>query len=467
MNIFQNLTNNNTKSYLYSKGNIYSYNQLVQDAEKFSTLDDNRFLIFIVANNSYDSLVGYVGLLRVNKVVAMINDSIHESNFYDLIERFKPRFIYKPLNVFSLKKNWMKKLKIGQYELYETYIEIDYEINDDLALLLMTSGSTGSPEFVKLSHPNIYSNTKSICKYLHITDHDSAITTLPASYSYGISIVNTHLFMGASLILTDSSMVNKSFWNLIEKYKITTFGGVPYTYSILKRLNFENIDLPSLRYITQAGGKLRSGLIDYYYKVCRDKQIDFIVMYGQTEASPRMSYLPPKMLKKKNGSIGVPIPGGEFYLINDRNQIINDSNVEGQLVYKGENVAMGYANNCYDLARGDSNKGVLLTGDMAKVDSDGYYFVTGRKKRFLKLFGNRVSLDQVEQKINEAGYNCACVGVDDFMKIYTDSKSNVETIIKFVKEYFDISKSGFSVISIQEIPRNHSGKILYSELNKN
>ena len=174
-----------------------------------------------------------------------------------------------------------------------------------------------------------------------------------------------------------------------------------------------------------------------------------------------------KMMKNKLESIGVPIPGGKFYLIDDNKQIINETDVEGELVYEGKNVCLGYARNCYDLSSGDSNKGVLKTGDMAKVDSDGYYYITGRKKRFLKIFGNRISLDQIEQKINEAGYECACVGTDDQMKIYTTEKSNIEKINKFIAEYFDLNKSGFSIICIDTIPRNDSGKILYSELEKN
>ena len=468
MTVFDNLANNSSNlSFIVEDERRFTYNDLLNDADYFGKGIKKRSLIFIISSNNYDCVAGYVGALRANAVIALINESVRESILNDLVINFKPSFIYQPKNLFQCEKVMEQKFKFGKYVLYETNLEIDYEINGDLSLLLMTSGSTGSPEFVRLSHSNIYSNTQAICQYLNIDDTDKAITTLPLSYSYGISIVNTHLFMGASLVLTDSSIVEKSFWDLVSNNEVTTFSGVPYTYDILKKLNFMNIDLPSLKYITQAGGKLSLGLLEYYHRVCTQKNIDFIVMYGQTEASPRMSYLPSKMMKNKLGSIGVPIPGGRFYLIDGNKKIINETDVEGELVYEGENVCLGYARNCYDLASGDSNKGVLETGDMAKVDSDGYYYITGRKKRFLKLFGNRVSLDQVEQKINEAGYKCACVGVDDQMMIYTDKRSNLENIIEFIERHFDINKSGFSVICIDEIPRNHSGKILYSELGKN
>ncbi len=467
MNIFREITTNNDISYIHSHGNDYSYNILIQDADRFSSFTINRPLVFLLANNSYDCLTGYVGLLRANAVVALINDSIHESMFNDLVINFKPTFIYQPKNLFQCEKDWEKKLKFGKYVLYKTNIEIDYEINGDLSLLLMTSGSTGSPEFVRLSHSNIYSNTKSICEYLKINNNDVAITTLPISYSYGVSIINTHLFAGASLVLTDASLMEKKFWDLISRHKVTTFSGVPYTFEMLKKLKFENIHLPTINCITQAGGKLRNDLLEYFSNVSAKNNIEFVVMYGQTEASPRMSYLPSGMLQSKIGSIGVPIPGGKFYIVDDEHEIVNKPDIEGELIYEGENVCMGYARDCYDLVKNDLNMGILKTGDMAKVDSDGYYYITGRKKRFLKIFGNRVSLDQIEQKINEAGYDCACAGTDDYMKIYTTEKSHVLKIQNYIGKYFEINKSGFSIIYINTIPRNHSGKILYSELVKN
>ena len=237
MNIFRELVTNNNKSYIHSNGSDYSYKSLIQDADNFSSFTINRPLVFVVANNSYDCLTGYVGMLRANAVVALINDSIHESMWNDLVINFKPTFIYQPKNLFQSKKDWKQKFKFGKYVLYEINIEIDYDINGDLSLLLMTSGSTGSPEFVRLSNANIFSNTKSICEYLKIKNNDVAITTLPMSYSYGISIINTHLFMGASLILTDRSLMEKKFWEMISTYKATTFGGVPYTFEMLKKLN--------------------------------------------------------------------------------------------------------------------------------------------------------------------------------------------------------------------------------------
>ena len=465
MSLFQDCKINKTKSVIISDI-AYSYDQLEADSEKFVIESRSAHLVFIITQNNYDCLVGYYGFIRSNTVVALINNSINETVLNNLILRFKPTHIYQPKNTCLINKNWEKIITQNNYDLFKTNVEIDYKINKNLSMLLMTSGSTGSPEFVRLSSENILSNTKSICEYLSINNNDKVITTLPMSYSYGISIINTHLFSGASLILSDFSLMEKNFWKMIEEFKITTFGGVPYTFEILKKLNYEKIPLPTINYLTQAGGKLSNSLLEYFCSSSKQKNIEFIVMYGQTEASPRMSYLPPSMLESKLGSIGIPIPGGKFSLIDYNEDVIEDLNLEGELIYRGKNVCMGYARDCYDLGKGDLNNGILKTGDIAKIDSDGYYYITGRKKRFLKIFGNRISLDQVEQEINNAGFNCACVGTDKKMKIFTTNESFIQGIQNYINEFFDINKSGYSIIYIDKIPRNDSGKILYSEIEK-
>tara|TARA_Y100001960_G_scaffold333724_1_gene440542 strand:+ start:779 stop:2005 length:1227 start_codon:yes stop_codon:yes gene_type:complete len=397
-----------------------------------------------------------------NSVVALINNSIDKNLLLNLFKRFKPSFVYQSINDMQY-DNWDVEFNFGNYILYKTNYHIDYKIEVNLSTLLMTSGSTGDPEFVRLSYSNLYSNTLSICNYLNINNKDIAITTLPMSYSYGISIINTHLFSGAGLVLTNRSFMEKDIWEMINDYNVTTFGGVPYTYEILKKLKFHNMKLPNIKYMTQAGGKLNKDLLNYFIDSTTELNIDFYIMYGQTEASPRMSYLPPKMINSKKGSIGIPIPGGKFDLIDEKEKIINQPNVEGELIYEGENVCMGYANNCYDLGNSDINDGILRTGDIAKFDTDGYYYITGRKKRFLKLFGNRISLDHVEQMLNQDGFECVCAGTDNKMNIYTINFDKVNKIKEYVKNNFNLNYSGFEVIKIKQIPRSESGKILYSK----
>ena len=223
------------------------------------------------------------------------------------------------------------------------------------------------------------------------------------------------------------------------------------------------MELPSLRVLTQAGGKLSPELSEEFAKICEQKGIKFYVMYGQTEATARMSYLPSEYAISKAGSIGFPIPGGKFSLINESGEVITQSNIPGELIYSGDNVTMGYAQSCYDLSKGDENSGHLSTGDIAIFDDDGFYYITGRKKRFLKLFGSRVNLDEVEQLLNNSGIECACTGADDKLIIYT-TDPKIEDARDFVLSHTDINSKGFSVVYIETIPRNESGKVLYGSL---
>jgi acyl-CoA synthetase (AMP-forming)/AMP-acid ligase II len=224
------------------------------------------------------------------------------------------------------------------------------------------------------------------------------------------------------------------------------------------------MELPSLKTLTQAGGKLGLNLSLEFATACAPKGIRFFTMYGQTEATARMSYLPCEYAVSKAGSIGVAIPDGELWLEDTDENRIADSDTVGELVYKGNNVAMGYAAGLGDLSKGDENNGVLRTGDMAKRDDDGFYYIVGRKKRFLKIFGNRVNLEEVEHLIQEAGYSCVCSGEDDHLRVYTTDNQNQIKIKNFVSDITGIHPSAIKVIHIDSIPRNEAGKVLFSQL---
>jgi acyl-coenzyme A synthetase/AMP-(fatty) acid ligase len=258
--------------------------------------------------------------------------------------------------------------------------------------------------------------------------------------------------------------MEQRFWKIIKEEKATTFGGVPYTYEMLKRLHFEKINLPDLRYITQAGGKLPKELSDEFIGICKKKNIKFIIMYGQTEATARMSYLPWRFAESKSGSIGIAIPGGRFMIEDEHGSVIEDSDTTGELVYKGKNVTLGYAENRFDLERGDDNNNVLYTGDMARRDQDGFFYIVGRKKRFLKLFGNRINLDEVENLLRKENIDCACSGEDDHLRIYVTDSSVIEKATHFLVVDIGINRNAVAFTVIDEIPRNEAGKILYSAL---
>ena len=214
--------------------------------------------------------------------------------------------------------------------------------------------------------------------------------------------------------------MQKQFWNFFSEYNATSFGGVPYTYEMLDKLRFYRMKLPSLRYMTQAGGKLLPELHKKFAEYAEQNNKKFIVMYGQCEATARMGYLPYEKSVEKCGSMGIAIPGGKFRLIDVNGDNINEPFITGELVYEGDNVTLGYAECTDDLAKGDERHGVLYTGDMARFDKDGYYYIVGRKKRFLKVYGNRVSLDEIDMLIKGrfSDIECASAGIDDNVYIF-------------------------------------------------
>jgi acyl-coenzyme A synthetase/AMP-(fatty) acid ligase len=418
-----------------------------------------RSLVFLVCTNTIDSIISYIGIIRSGAVCMLIK----ERNFDFLLQTYKPEYIVAPSDILNIQGSVL--CGMNSYTLYKTNYPIDYQVSDDLAILLSTSGSTGSPKFVKVSYQNIVSNSVSISDYLNISSVDRAITTMPMNYSYGLSIIHTHLMNGASIIVTDSSLMSREFLNLIKSKKATNFGGVPYTYQMLKKLRFERMDLPSLKYVTQAGGKLSEVLTLDFHSMCTRKNIDFFVMYGQTEATARMAYLPARALPGKASSIGFPIPGGKFVLESTAGKVIEESETVGELIYYGENVSIGYSRSCNDLDGNDSNNGCLYTGDLAKRDADGYYYIVGRKNRFIKVFGNRVNLDEFEQIVNGYGIDCVCTGQEDQVNIYVTCPA-VDAVSLYDKLMLDtgLNKSTFNIMSIDEIPRNDSGKVLYNNI---
>lgn len=444
-------------------GNRYRYSEIKNECEKLvHAIENGRCLVFNLCSNEIGSLVGYVAFINSRIVPLLLDAHLDRKLLSSLIESYKPDYLWIPSSMVS-EFDYVQVYSSLNYTLVKTPYNHVYGLYDQLALLLTTSGSTGSPKLVRQSYLNIEANTQSIVKYLEIDESERAITTLPMSYTYGLSIINTHLYAGASIIMTKKTLMEKDIWRQFKEFGATSFGGVPYIYEILDKLRFYQMNLPSLRTMTQAGGKLSPELHRKFAEYAQKTGKRFIVMYGQTEATARMAYLPHEKSLEKCGSMGIAIPGGKFKLVDDNGQDIIEPDVIGELIYEGENVTLGYAECGEDLIKGDERHGILETGDMAKRDKDGYYYIVGRKKRFLKMFGNRVNLMEVENLLYQQGYEAACVGEDDHMRIYTTSY-NVEELLNYISQTTGINRVAFEVIHIDKIPRNDSGKVLYSEL---
>ena len=433
--------------------------QLIADIGK-------RSLVFCLCDNNVESLSGYFSFIK-NDIVPLMLDSTVDSNLLQgLIEKYHPEYIWSPTDKINQFYNSNVIFSFENYSLIRIKGNASPRLNDDLALLLTTSGSTGSPKLVRISYDNLEANANSIAEYLSIDKNERPITALPMSYTFGLSIINSHLIKGAAILLTSKSLMEKEFWTFLKEEKATSLSGVPYTFEMLKKLRFFNMNLEHLKTMTQAGGKMNDELNHKFSEFCNKSGINFFVMYGQTEATARMSYLPAKYSLSKLGSMGIAIPGGRFYLVDDNGETIVENEAVGELVYEGKNVSMGYAISREDLIRGDENNRVLITGDLAKRDAEGFYYIVGRKKRFIKLFGNRINLDETERLIKNITANVACTGLDDKMVIYITDEELISKVKSFIVEKTKINQKAFKVALIDLIPINSSGKTIYSELPK-
>jgi acyl-coenzyme A synthetase/AMP-(fatty) acid ligase len=283
------------------------------------------------------------------------------------------------------------------------------------------------------------------------------------SYVYGLSLINTHIYTGGTIALNDHSVIDKKFWASLKKNKVTNFGGVPYTYQILDRINFYNNDLRHIKYLTQAGGKLDEKLNKKIITNFCKKSKFFYVMYGATEATARMSFLPPKFSIKKIGSIGIPIPGGKLWLEDDKKKIITKNNRAGELVYSGKNVCLGYANNIGDLSKGDSNYGIFKTGDIAWRDKDNYYFIVGRKDRYIKIHGNRINLEELEKNILKFNIQSMCkANLDNKITIFIQDPKVEKKLKRIINNFTSLHPSVFIIKVLKKFPLNKNYKVSYN-----
>lgn len=426
--------------------------------ESMGSVIRERSLVFILCRNCIGSILGYFACLKKRAIPLLLDAKMDYDMIKNLIDTYEPDYLYYPGEQEELWKTYGEVTGFEDYGycLRKFKSKRNTTCYPELALLLTTSGSTGNPKLVRQSYQNIQSNAVSIAQYLELNRGERPITTLPMNYTYGLSIINSHALCGAAILVTEHGMFETEFWDFFKAQEATSFGGVPFTYEMLKRLHFFEMDLPSLRTMTQAGGKLPKYLQREFANFAIQTGRKFIVMYGQTEATARMTYLPAEDAIRKEGSIGIAIPGGVIEIR------------DGELVYQGKNVTLGYAQKKEDLEKGDERHGILETGDMARKDEEGFFYIVGRKKRFLKILGKRVNLDDVEQilKSKYRDITLACTGTDDQMHIYVEKYISVNTdeIKEYLSEKTGLNPAVFRIMLVGHIPVNESGKVLYGEL---
>lgn len=444
-------------------GGQLTYGDVVSLREALSKTQPERELVFCLCENRVGALAGFLSLYDCKDVCLLLSAKIDKGLLDTLYETYKPSYF------------WMPESKAGEIQYEVVYQFKDYvlcktgnkapELHPELSMLMTTSGTTGSPKLVRHKYGNIESNAKNVAQVFGWTPEERGIIDLPMQYTMGLNVICSHLYAGATVLLIEVNLMSPKYWSFIKEQKGSNFTGVPFSYEILNRLRFGRMDLPYLTTMAEGGGKLSDTLFKTFADMMAEKGKRFFATFGTTETSARLAFLPPEQATTHIGSIGKAIPEGKLILVDENGNEIAEAGVDGELRYEGPNVTMGYGTCVEDLMKGDEFCGVYETGDIARKDEDGFYYIVGRKKRFLKLFGLRVSLDQSEKIIKDTlGIECACTGDDNQMLIYITQEGMKEEVKNLISEKTGLMAKSFEVREIESIPRFESGKINYKEL---
>ncbi len=410
-------------------------------AQRSALLGADRRLVMLAARRDEETIVSLLAALAGGHPVIMI-DGESESGAAETL-RAGILAGYDPDTILSSRD--------GDARIEHRRDASAHELHPDLALLLSTSGSTGSPKLVRLSHANLVSNARSIAEYLSLGPADRGATTLPLHYCYGLSIITSHLAAGASVLLTERSVVEPAFWSEVEEASVTSIAGVPHSFDLIEASGARPLELPALRCLTQAGGKLGPERVRRWARDAAAHGVDFVVMYGATEATARMAYLPPALAELRPEAIGIAIPGGALRID------APDDEGCGELVYSGPNVMMGYAASPADLARGPELD-ELRTGDLARLAADGLVEIVGRSSRFVKIFGLRVDLDRVEALLAERGIAAHAVESGDGVLIGSPAFDELECVPGLLASATGLPTRCFRVTMVEGLAVTSSGK---------
>lgn len=436
-------------------GTRLTYGEICEFSTDFARLLPPRSLIFLLAENRIGSLLGYTASLS-NRIVPLVLSAKTEAGLYEhLFNLYRPAYLWVPE---EMEFPHEPVFRARGYVLLKTGFE-SAPMYEELALLLPTSGSTGSPKLVRHSYRNIEANADNVRRLFGLTADERAMAVLPMHYTMGLSVIASHLLAGATLLLSGRSLLDRGFWAMLKE--ATSFTGVPYSYELLMKMRFTRMDLPKLRIITQGGGKLTPEMFSALAEYARDKGKKFIATYGQSECTARMAYLPAELALEKTCSIGIAEPGGQLSIVDTDGVETFEGAATGEMVYRGENVTLGYAYGLEDLLKGDENHGVRRTGDLVRRDADGCYYIIGRLGRFLKIFGLRIGLDEVENLIKqEFKSDCYCKGNDEKLIILVTDPSLVDRLPVFIEEKTHLFHKNIEVRLVDAILRNEAGKVI-------
>ena len=442
-----------------------TYGELAEKIKEAGAKVESRSIIFNLCKNTVGAMIGYLGFINNEAVPLNLSDKIDKELLNTLIATYTPAYLWVPEEEAG-SYGYETVYNTYGYTLLKTGNEI-YPIHNELQFLMTTSGSTGSPKLVRYKKGNLEANAKNVAIAFGWSDKERPLCDLGMQYTMGLNVINTHLYVGATVLLTTYNIMSGEFWDYLKTQKATNFTGVPFSYDLFFRLHFERMDLPYLTTFSEGGGKLTDARFVQMAEYAKKNGKRFIASFGTTETSARMACLPAELALTKTGSIGRAIPEGELFLVDENGNELKEAVAEGEMCYRGPNVTMGYAICKEDLLKEDDFNGEYHTGDLARRDEDGCYFVTGRLSRFLKLLSYRVSLDQSERLIQqEFNIECACSGSDQRMNIYLTDGSKTAEVLDFIAEKTHLYKSLFKVFVVPAILRNDSGKIRYKQMDE-
>lgn len=420
-------------------GSAFSYSELLElGAQALTPLGGARRLVVIELATAVEPIAVYVAALRAGHVVVISGEGGGDAGSA-ISKAFQPEFVYS-----RSEDGWT----------WKSHPARPHALHNELAVLLSTSGSTGSPKLVRLSHGALIANSQAIIEYLNYQPGERAFVALPLYFSYGMSILNSQLLSGGTLVLNTLSVTDSEFWKKFDGHQATSLTGVPHTYELLEQSQFLETEHPSLRYMACGGGRLSPEKVKVFARYASARGQRFYVTYGQTEGGPRMAYLPPEDAPTYPDCIGRPIPGGTLRLDG-----VSAEGV-GELVFSGPSIMLGYAFSSADLGRGREIV-ELRTGDLAKVNEAGYFRIEGRASRFSKIFGVRIALDDVERMLAEAGHEGAVSGDDTGIVVVIPGNASINAVRDMLATRLRIPANCIFVADVDAIPRQLSGKVDY------
>ena len=433
---------------------------------------EHKRLVFLLCGVNSETIIGLLAAAAAGHATALIDPLVSEDVLTALVDAYQPELILgtrgsseKLPDVTNGKAAvGLVQSRGGEVEWIARERDPSFPpIEPALQVLLSTSGTTGSRKYVRLPRDAVVANARQIAEALAIDERSVGIAHLPLHYSYGLSVVTSHLTAGGRLCLINNSITSPSFWSKIGNVGGSHFPGVPFHYVALARLGL-SMAPDCVKVFTQAGGALDLRVQTKIRDWAAQRGSQFFVMYGQTEASPRMATLQHADHARKAGSVGVALAGGQFSIVDGHGAPL-PADAVGTVVYEGPNVMSGYATSRAELGNGDEMNGRLETGDLGRLDADGFLYLTGRTKRFAKIAGYRLGLDEIEQELF-AVCPVACLDLGEKIAVAheQDSDTALKARVRELADSYKVPSSSFALRKVAQIPRASSGKIDYARL---